>query len=139
MACHTANMAFMALKLGHPTSIVGRGRRREPRDLSVVGADRVQVPGRGGEGTLPPVKFTWYEGPQGRQEAVLPPDDLVAIMKATTAGLKDSGSLLVGDKGMLYSPNDYGASYVLLPAEQVQGLQEAGDSRCRATAAATTA
>ena len=29
----------------------------------------------------------------------------------------ESGSLLVGDKGTLYSPNDYGARYMLLPKE----------------------
>jgi hypothetical protein len=29
--------------------------------------------------------------------------------------LSDSGSLLVGDKGVLFSPNDYGAAFKLLP------------------------
>ena len=35
----------------------------------------------------------------------------------------DSGSLLVGEKGTLYSPNDYGAQYVLLPKENFEGFK----------------
>ncbi len=30
MACHTANMAFMALKLGHPTSVVAESGETNP-------------------------------------------------------------------------------------------------------------
>jgi hypothetical protein len=30
----------------------------------------------------------------------------------------DSGSLLVGDKGVLYSPNDYGEQWMLLPKDK---------------------
>ena len=97
----------------------GRGRRREHRDVAVVGADRLPVPrGSGGEGEMyPAVKFTWYEGHKDGQK-VLPPDDLVKMMRETKDGLKDSGSLLVGDKGYLYSPDDYGAHYVLLPGDK---------------------
>src|SRR5207302_712990 len=34
-----------------------------------------------------------------------------------------SGSLLIGDKGTLFSPNDYGASYVLLPEKDFEGYK----------------
>jgi hypothetical protein len=42
---------------------------------------------------------------------------IVERMKAQKAGAprKTSGSLLVGTKGMLFSPDDYGARYFLLP------------------------
>ena len=33
-----------------------------------------------------------------------------------------SGSLIVGDKGVLYSPNDYGASWKLLPEKEFAGF-----------------
>ncbi len=45
MACHTANMAFMALKLGYAAQHRRRVRRGQPGDLSGLGADHVPVPG----------------------------------------------------------------------------------------------
>src|SRR4030095_15584842 len=33
-------------------------------------------------------------------------------------------SLLVGDKGILYSPNDYGAQWILLPEKNFEGWQD---------------
>ena len=60
MACHTANMAFMALKLGAPDACLGRGRRREPRDLPELRATRrMKFPARD---DMPPVTLHWYEG-----------------------------------------------------------------------------
>jgi predicted dehydrogenase len=115
MACHTANMAYRALKLGLPTSIVAEAGDVNPQTYPAWAKIVFQFPER--EGDLPPVKFTWYEGHNDGQK-VLPPDDLVKIMKATKEGLKDSGSLMIGEKGMLYSPDDYGAHYVLLPSDK---------------------
>ena len=45
MACHTANLAFMALKLGLPDARRRRERRDQPRDLSGLGHDHLRVPG----------------------------------------------------------------------------------------------
>jgi len=42
----------------------------------------------------------------------VPPAELFHGQRPT-----DSGSLLVGEKAILYSPNDYGASYVFLGKE----------------------
>jgi hypothetical protein len=61
---------------------------------------------------MPPVKFYWYEGKKNGQKN-LPPAEL--LKGQTPPG---SGSLMVGDKGTLYSPNDYGAQFRLLPEEQ---------------------
>jgi hypothetical protein len=51
-----------------------------------------------------PVKFTWYEGIDGNRYKYLPPASLFHGKKPV-----GSGSLLVGEKGILYSPDDYGA------------------------------
>lgn len=105
MACHTANLAFMALGLTYPTKceiIRAEGLNSETApDKSTL---LLHFPARG---KMPPVKFYWYDG--GHK----PPAHL-------TEGLNipNSGSMLVGDKGMLYSPNDYGAAYKLLPEEK---------------------
>ena len=37
--------------------------------------------------------------------------------------LSGSGSILVGDKGILFSPNDYGEQYTLLPAADFEGYK----------------
>ena len=55
------------------------------------------------------VTFNWYEGKQDGKKK-LPPAELFHGNKPT-----NSGSLIVGTKGIMYSPNDYGSSWQLLP------------------------
>jgi predicted dehydrogenase len=109
MACHTANMAFMALKLGYPTRVVAESGEINPETYPDWARIQFEFPERG---EMPPVKLTWYEGHQGGRR-VLPP---ARLTRGQT--LSDSGSLLVGDKGILFSPNDYGAAYKLLPEQE---------------------
>ena len=45
MACHTANLAFMALKLGLPTRVSAEQRRGQPGNLSRLGYHHLRVPG----------------------------------------------------------------------------------------------
>ena len=140
MACHTANMAFMALKLGHPTQGVGRGRRRQPRDVPELGPRHpIEFPARerhaAGHAAL-------VRGEEGRQEAVLPPEELVekAIARhereAQEAAV-DSGSILVGAKGIAYSPDDYGAEVFFSTGKVADGGSK--PETCRSTTAATRA
>src|SRR5262249_53352449 len=107
MACHTANMAFMALKLGYPASVVCNKVHDLNAETYPTGAKvTFEFPARG---MMAPVKFTWYEGIDGNRYKYLPPEQLFHGRKPV-----GSGSLLVGEKGILYSPNDYGADYVFL-------------------------
>jgi predicted dehydrogenase len=105
MACHTANLAFMALKLGHPTSVVAEAGDVNPETFPMWAKIVFTFPARE---DMPEVKFTWYEGSK-KQGRVLPPANLIKGKE-----FSDSGSLLVGDKGTLFSPNDYGESYEFL-------------------------
>ena len=103
MACHTANMAVMALDLFDPLSVdvienAGIVENETYPKFSVL---EYQFGERNGR---PPVKMTWYDGGK------LPPAELLQGEK-----LADSGSLIIGDQGTLYSPDDYGSAYVLLP------------------------
>lgn len=109
MACHTANMAFMALKLGSPTTIHAESGPINPETYPAWATIHFEFPARNG---MPPVKLTWYEGFRNGQK-LLPPPELSKGKK-----LSSSGSLLVGDKGILFSPNDYGARYDLLPEKE---------------------
>jgi predicted dehydrogenase len=109
MACHTANLPYMALKLGAPTTVSAESE--EPNPETCPGWARVtyEFPARG---ELPPVKLVWYEGKKGG-ERVLPPLDLLQGEKVS-----DSGSLLVGSKGSMFSPDDYGGKSIWLPKDR---------------------
>ena len=115
MACHTANMAFRACKLGYPTSVEAEMSEAWNCETyptwSIV---KYEFPEREG---LPPLQWTWYDG--GRDK----PSWVTAKLKELAGlgpndKLADSGSLLIGEKGVLFSPNDYGAQYFLLPKEK---------------------
>jgi hypothetical protein len=114
MACHTANLPFMALKLEYPTSIVAESGEINPETYPGWAIVHYEFPARG---DMPPVKLTWYEGKRDGQR-VLPPPELTKGQKMT-----DSGSLMVGDKGILFSPDDYGSHYVLLPKKEFEGYE----------------
>src|SRR5439155_20891314 len=118
MACHTANMAYMALKLGSPItaesrSVIDRNTETYPMQAHVV----LQFPSRGSMG---PVTWNWYEG-QYRGKKMLPPEALLAKVLRPGQKLADSGSILVGERGILFSPDDYGAKYFLIG----DGVEEA--------------
>ena len=119
MACHTANMAVMALDLYDPETVVVTKTSGIVEDETYPANTVIefQFPARkasyDSEVELPPVKMIWYDGGE------MPPQELLEGEKQTNSGL-----VLVGSKGKLYSPNDYGASYVLLPKEQFQDYQK---------------
>jgi predicted dehydrogenase len=114
MACHTANMPFMALKLQYPSSVSAESGPINPETYPGWATVTWEFPARG---DMPPVKLVWYEG---HRDGVLnlPPPDLLKGQKA-----KGSGALLIGSKGTLYSPDDYGAEFMLLPKENFEGYK----------------
>ncbi|HOA71921.1 MAG TPA: Gfo/Idh/MocA family oxidoreductase [Phycisphaerae bacterium] len=121
MACHTANMAFMACNLGYPTSVEAEMSEFNDQTFPMWSVIRYEFPARphpkGGE--MPPLKWTWYDG--GRDK----PAWVTRKLKELAHGrdIPDSGSLIIGDKGTLFSPNDYGAQYVLLPEKDFEGYK----------------
>jgi predicted dehydrogenase len=110
MGCHTANLPFMALKLNHPTSVEAECGGLNPETYPGWARVTYHFPARG---DMPGVKAVWYEGHKDGKQ-VLPPADLVGGGR-----LPSSGSITVGDKGVLYSPSDYGAYWELRPDGKV--------------------
>ena len=100
MACHTANMAFMACKLGYPTSVSAEAGDVNPETCPSWATVTLEFPARG---ELPALKWFWYEGKRNGHKN-LPPHEL--LHGENPPG---SASLVVGEKAILYSPNDYGA------------------------------
>jgi predicted dehydrogenase len=107
MACHTANMAFMGLNLGHPTKLSAEAGDVNPLTAPSYAHVTMQFPARDKMG---PVTLHWYEGKKDGRK-LLPSDELVAksMELAKSKRLVDSGSIVVGTKGMAYSPSDYGS------------------------------
>jgi predicted dehydrogenase len=118
MACHTANMAFMACKLGYPTSVEAECSEYNPETFPMWSVVRYEFPERDG-GKLPPLKWTWYDGGSDK------PAWVNRKLKELAHGkdIPGSGSLLIGDKGVLFSPNDYGSQYTLLPEADFAGYK----------------
>lgn len=114
MACHTGNMAFMALKLGWPISLEAESAENNGESYPTWSTIRYEFSARG---DMPPVKWTWYDGVK-EGERNLPPAELLHGKE-----MPSSGSLLVGDKGSLFSPNDYDAEFVLLPEKDFEGYE----------------
>src|SRR5262249_39906 len=117
MGCHTANMAFMALKLGYPTSVAAECGDLNPETCPSWASVVLEFPKRGNGPHEQAVKFCWYEGKRNGKKN-LPPAELLQAEAP-----QGTGSLLVGDKGTLYSPNDYGASFKLMPAKDFEGYK----------------
>jgi predicted dehydrogenase len=118
MACHTANMAFRALKLAHPVAISAESGEVNPETYQAWARVKLEFPAREG---LPPATLTWYEGKKDGKR-VLPPEDLLVKLLNPGEKVADSGSILVGEKGVLFSPNDYGAEFRITPKELESGV-----------------
>jgi predicted dehydrogenase len=104
MACHTVNMPFRALKLGYPTEIEAECSGINTESYPKSSKIRFEFPERDG---LVPLSFFWYDG--GRK----PTEDLTADVKEMLDKVPGSGCLLIGDKGTLFSGEDYGARFSL--------------------------
>jgi predicted dehydrogenase len=125
MACHTANMAFMACKLGYPTAVAAVNGPINDETYPAWAGVCYEFPARG---DMQPCKLYWYEGrvllPDGRKASLMhPPSDLVSRCLRRGEGgmiekLADSGSIIVGDKAILFSPNDYGSQFRLYREEK---------------------
>ena len=104
MACHTANLAYMACQLTQPNHIEDAGTGPiNSETFPAWSSIKMKFPAAKGRG---PIDFHWYEGKVDLKKKNLPPMDLFHGDRPT-----NSGSLIVGDKAILYSPNDYGSRW----------------------------
>ncbi len=117
MACHTANMPFRALKLGYPTEIEAWSSGINKESYPLKSKIRFEFPAREG---LVPTTFWWYDGgnpkpnnPFSHDGNNKPPQGVVADVEAMMGNVPGSGCILIGDKGKLFSPDDYGARFFL--------------------------
>lgn len=122
MACHTTNMPVMALQLWDPVAVtaVRNPGIFEGETFPASSTLMFEFPERDG---LKACKFYWYDGGN------LPDDSIISQLPASfqkrvqqqredPKARKTSGAVLVGSKGLLFSPDDYGAKYFLLPEDK---------------------
>jgi len=94
MACHTVNLPFNALDLRNPTSVIAKSGGHNKDSYPKWSVITYEFPANAHR---PGITMTWYDGGQ------MPSDDILNVEKPS-----DSGSLIVGDRGKLYTPGDYG-------------------------------
>jgi len=132
-ASHTANLAFMALKV-HDLWLAGPPAATRPvvrvqakcsgiNKLSFPRWEIVkwEIPARA---QLPPIGFTWYNGAApGAREIIQPllndvPDSNDERKKK---GLEFAGAVIVGTKGTIHTTG-HNATFRLLPEDQFRGI-----------------
>ncbi|HVK11819.1 MAG TPA: Gfo/Idh/MocA family oxidoreductase [Gemmataceae bacterium] len=113
MACHTANMAFRACELTSPTTIEADATDVNDETFPSSAKIKYAFPARGDKPHQAALNFFWYEGKRGGKK-VLPSEELLKKVLPDGGKLADSGSIIVGDKAILFSPNDYGAQFRIL-------------------------
>ena len=129
MACHTANMPFRALKLGYPTEIEATSSGINQETYPLKSKIRFQFPSREG---LAPLTFWWYDGGNPRPDNPFvhdgnnkPAKEVTAEIEEMTGSVPGSGCVLIGDKGKIFSPDDYGARFFL----KLSGEKELTESK----------
>ena len=138
MGCHVLDGVFWALKIEHPTSVEAEEIRGGSDERYPTGSRvRWDIPARG---DMPPLKAYWYEGLQEgrhrqRQPASLKaakgedrnfPPLLAELQKQypdEEMDRPDSGTLYVGEKGILYT-GTYGGKMHILPLEKMQQITQ---------------
>ena len=110
MACHTVNMPFRALKLGYPNVVECElASRVYAETYPKTSRIRFEFPEREG---LPAIKFWWYDGSPGDAlKPIRPGSEVTREIINMQDKLPGSGALIVGEKGKVFSPDDYGAQF----------------------------
>ena len=130
MACHTVNMPFRALKLGYPNVVECEiASRVYPETFPLTSRLRFEFPEREG---LPPLKFWWYDGnPREAFKPVRPDADVTKEIVTTMGALPTSGALIIGDKGKVFSPDDYGARFFVAMKGQEEFIASEKHDACK--------
>jgi predicted dehydrogenase len=118
MACHTINIACMALGLFDPETIevVDTSGIVDRETYPLWSIIRTKFGEREGRA---PLTMNWYDGGEKLPQEKRAYKDLLHGEKPSGSGL-----LLVGEKGSFYSTNDYGAEHTLLPRDKFKDVEE---------------
>jgi predicted dehydrogenase len=119
MGCHTANMPYRALRLDAPESVTAEAGPINPETYPAWAHVTYSFPARG---EMPACALHWYEGERDGKR-MRPPAELLAKVLGKGEAPPDTGSILVGAKGLLFAPDAYAAQFRLLPEKDFAGTQ----------------
>jgi predicted dehydrogenase len=128
MACHTMNLPFMALKISAPATVEAAVSCLNPETYPEWSIFTYTVPAREG---MKPLTWYWFDGRENSPRHFRRQLESSKVSVAGKAPIEiwgnrkpsGSGSLMVGTKGMMYSPGDYGGKWELMPKESFAGYQ----------------
>jgi predicted dehydrogenase len=139
MACHTVNMPFRALQFGAPSIIEAEtsGCNGETYPLSSKirfefpahasmglaeqkGAARLVQPADASSSGGDTTTLWWYDGgkpksdnPYRHDGSNKPAKEVTAEVEAFRGEVPGSGCLIIGEKGQIFSPDDYGTEFFI--------------------------
>jgi hypothetical protein len=134
MACHTVNMPFRALHLGYPSEIEAQSSGMNGETYPLASTIRFEFPERQPEtsgtkgaahllhpsGSIASTTLWWYDGgkprpndPYRHDSSNKPPKDVTADVEAFRGEVPGSGCLIIGEKGKIFSPDDYGTEFFI--------------------------
>jgi predicted dehydrogenase len=121
MACHTVNLPFRAINMGYPTSIEAESSGMNGETYPLGSKIKFEFPERteGGK-KFAAATFHWYDGgkpkpgnPYDHDGSNKPASDITADLVAMMGEVPGSGCLIIGDKGKVFSPEDYGTQFFI--------------------------
>jgi predicted dehydrogenase len=112
MGCHIMDGAYWALELTQPTSVEATSANQTDQSPPTGSVVTYHFPARG---SLPPVKWTWYDG------GMMPPLPPGLVLDKP---LPNNGTLLVGSKEIVFADTYYDKA-VILPQTRMAALASA--------------
>ncbi|MDO4588111.1 MAG: Gfo/Idh/MocA family oxidoreductase [Planctomycetia bacterium] len=117
MACHTANMPFGACDLKFPTSVVAESSGHDFNSFPAKTKIWFEFPANDWRDAIPCI---WYDSSTRPDPALF---EKYGIAEPTS-----SGSIVIGEKGVVYSPDDYAANYEIkaeggAAIEEIKGVE----------------
>jgi hypothetical protein len=130
MACHTVNMPFRALHLGYPSTIEAQCSGMNGDSYPLSSKIRFDFPERRKRGhffglgkstdAVPASTLWWYDGgkplpdnPYKHDGSNKPAKEITADVEAFRGEVPGSGCLIIGEKGQVFSPDDYGSQFFI--------------------------